>query len=68
MTKLGNKIRNVLEDLTIGDLEVCPIDDHMTIGVQNVKITIPPIKVKNITTKPIIIINNCLIDTSYLIF
>lgn len=68
MTKLGNKIRNVLEDLTIADLEVCPIDDHMTIGVQNVKIAIPPIKVKNITTKPIMIINNCLIDTSYLIF
>lgn len=67
MTKLGNNIRNVLEDLTIGDLEVCPIDDHMTIGVQNVKITIPP-KVKNITTKPIMIINNWLIDTSYLIF
>mgnify|MGYP003291915460 CR=1 FL=1 len=44
MTKLGNKIRNVLGDITVEDLIVCPIDDHMTLGVQNVKVKIQDIK------------------------
>ena len=69
MTKLGNKIRNVLGDITVEDLVVCPIDDHMTLGVQNVKVIIPAIHINdNLVTRPIILINNSLIDPSYLIF
>ena len=34
MNKIEEKIRNVVGDITIQDMVVCPIDDHVTIGVQ----------------------------------
>jgi len=69
MTKLGNKIRNVLGDITVEDLIVCPIDDHMTIGVQGIKIILPSIEIKNVKSRPIVLTNNnMMIDPTYLIF
>ena len=61
---LKEKIKTISEDITIEDLIVCPIDDHMTIGVQMMvpKITVPHTPVKNnIIYINNIIIPNCLI-------
>lgn len=63
MSKLIDKIKNNI-DITIEDLVVCPIDDHMTIGIQMImpQITVPhvPVEIK------VVYINN-LIMGDYLI-
>lgn len=63
MGKLIDKIKNKI-DITIEDLVVCPIDDHMTIGVQMFmpQITVPdiPVEVK------VVYVNNLIIG-NYLI-
>lgn len=62
MNRILDKIKTkVIEtDITIEDLIVCPIDDHMTLGVQMFlpKITVPHTPVK---TENIVYINNLII-------
>lgn len=63
MGKLIDKIKNKI-DITIEDLVVCPIDDHMTIGVQ---MFMPQIAVPDIPVKDKVVYVNNLIIGNYLI-
>lgn len=64
MNKFIKKIQSKI-DITIEDLVVCPIDDHMTIGVQMFlpQIIIPEVPA---TINDIIYVNN-IIYSNYLI-
>ena len=53
-------------DITIGDLTVCPIDDHMTMGMQFTMMYVTTASLSSMS-KPVMLINNMMLDPSWMI-